>query len=150
MVTELVVAYLHFLSVLAVVGVVMTQLFLYKPGLSATAARTLQVVDALYGAAALVVVATGFLRVYWVGKGPAFYTGNPMFHALWAGFLAVGLLSIVPTVHFMRWGKGPRQGQAPAIAAGSYKSVRRALMAEIHLLALMPLLAVLMARGIGN
>jgi putative membrane protein len=148
--TEPIVAYLHFVSVLALAGLLTAELLLYRPGLNAATARLLQRVDALYGLSALVVVATGLLRVFWVGKGAAFYLGNPLFHALWILFVAVALLSIVPTVQFNRWGRGPSQGQAPSIPEPAFRRVRRILMIEVHLLALLPLLAVLMARGIGN
>jgi uncharacterized membrane protein len=32
----------------------------------------------------------------------------------------------------------------------TFKTMRRIIMAEVHLFAILPLLAVLMARGIGN
>jgi putative membrane protein len=150
MLTEPIVAYLHFISVLAVAAVLAAELLLYRRGLTAGTARLLQRIDGVYGIAAVGVAATGFLRVFWVGKGAALYTGNPVFHALWALFLAVGLLSILPTVQFIRWGKGPAQGQAPAIPEAAFQRVRRAILMEVHLLAVLPLLAVLMARGIGG
>lgn len=147
---EPIVAYLHFVSVLALTGLLTTELLLYRPGLTAATARLLQRVDGLYGFSALVVLVTGLLRVFWVGKGAAFYLGNPLFHALWVLFVVVALLSIVPTVQFNRWGRGPAQGQAPTIPEPAFRRVRRILMIEVHLLAVLPLLAVLMARGIGN
>jgi putative membrane protein len=150
MLAEAIVAYLHFVSVLALAGLLVAELLLYRRGLTAGGAAVLQRVDLAFGLAAAGVLVTGVVRVFWVGKGAAYYLGNPVFHALWIGFVAVALISLAPTLHFLRWGRGPRQGQAPVIPERSFKLVRRALMTEVHLLAILPLLAVLMARGIGN
>jgi putative membrane protein len=150
MAAEWIVAYLHFISVLALAGLLVAELLLYRPALNAASAALLQRVDLAFGITAGVVLATGLLRVFWVGKGAAYYLGNPFFHALWIGFLVVASISIAPTLHFLRWGKGPRQGQAPVIPEPSFKLVRRALLIEVHLFAILPLLAVLMARGIGR
>ncbi len=148
--TEAILAYLHFLSVFATASFLVAELLLYRRGLTAGAAALLQRVDLFFGISAGVVLVSGLLRVFWVGKGAAFYVGNPVFHALWIGFVIVALISIVPTIHFIRWGRGPRQGQAPAIAEPAFRRTRRLLMLEVHLFAILPLLAVLMARGVGN
>src|SRR5262249_42797205 len=142
MVPELIVAYAHYVSVLGLAGVLSAELLMYRRGMTAATARTLQKGDRWYGIVAALVVITGLLRVYWVGKGYAYYHANPAFHILWVMFVVVGLISIIPTMQFMKWGKGPAQGQAPTIAEGDFKKVRRILMAEVHLLGVMPLFAV--------
>ncbi|HEX7928389.1 MAG TPA: DUF2214 family protein [bacterium] len=144
MATEMIVAYLHYIGVLGVAATLSAELLMLRPGLNAATAKLIQRVDGVYGVTALIVVVTGFMRVWWVGKGAAFYTGNPVFHALWILFVVIGLISILPTIQFMRWGKGA------AITDAAVKKQRRIVMVEVHLLAIAPLLAVLMARGIGN
>jgi putative membrane protein len=150
MVAESIVAYLHYVSVLGVAGVLTAELLMYRREMTPATARMIRKIDSFYGLSAAGVVVTGLLRVYWVGKGYAFYHHNPFFHALWITFVVVGLLSIVPTMHFIRWGKAPNDGHAPSISEATYKKMHRILMAEVHLVAIMPLLAVLMARGVGN
>ena len=56
----------------------------------------------------------------------------------------VGLLSIVPTLRFIRW---RRAGGLPDAAA--WRNTRGWMQAQLALLVLIPVAAVLMARGIG-
>ena len=64
-------------------------------------------------------------------------------------FVVIGLISIAPTVRFLRWRKALRAtGALPSEA--EVKSTRRLVMVEAHLLALIPLLAVFLARGVGT
>src|SRR5436190_19081777 len=58
------------------------------------------------------------------------YLPNPFFVAKMLLYIAIATLSIKPTTSFIRW--------------------RRRLHAEVALLALIPLMTVLMARGIGR
>jgi putative membrane protein len=59
-------------------------------------------------------------------------------------FGVAALLSIYPTVFFLKHRKGPEK-QSVAIP----KSLRLILKIELALILLIPLLAVLMARGVG-
>jgi putative membrane protein len=66
------------------------------------------------------------------------------------GFFAVaGLLSIYPTVQFLRWRKSLRQQQLPALDTGTRRTIRMILHIELTLLFAMMLCAAMMARGIG-
>lgn len=46
--------------------------------------------------------------------------GNSLFHAKLGLFILVGLLSILPTVVFIKWRKTLKAGQVPAPSAGRY------------------------------
>jgi putative membrane protein len=65
-------------------------------------------------------------------------------------FLAVGLISIQPTIMFSRWRKAFEHDVAFAVGDAERKRVRRLLMIEVHLAALIPVFAVIMARGLGR
>ena len=65
--------------------------------------RRLARIDGGYGATALLILVIGAGRVFYGGKGWAFYESNPFFWAKMAAFLLVGLASIVPTLAFLRW-----------------------------------------------
>ena len=60
------------------------------------------------------------------------------------------MLSIYPTREFLSWRKSLRQGQIPAVDAGKLNTIGRVIHWELSLVALLLLLAVLMARGIGH
>ena len=82
-------------------------------------------------------------------KGQAFYFSNPVFHAKLTLFVLVGLLSIYPTVRFIKWGAQTKQGLAPVVPAAEYARIMLMLRAELVLLLGMALCASLMARGVG-
>ena len=67
-----------------------------------------------------------------------------MFWTKIAIFLLVGLLSIPPTLAFLRW---KRAQDAPP--ATEITRVRRFLLAEVALFALLPVFAAAVARGYG-
>jgi len=65
-------------------------------------------------------------------------------------FIAIALLSIPPTIHFLSWTPQLKEGHPPEIAARQYHHIKAHLILETVLLLLMPLPAVLMARGVGT
>lgn len=148
MTTDAWLAYLHFVSIIGLFSLLVSQTVLCRPGLSAELAQRLQRLDLAYGAFAVLALLTGLLRLYAGAKGSAFYVSNPVFHAKMTVYVAVGLLSILPTVRFLQWSRAARAtGRGPGDAA--VQTVRRVLFAELLLAALLPLLATLMARGLG-
>jgi len=141
---DAIVAWLHFLAVFVLVGSLAAELILFRREMSATAQRMLRVTDLHYGIAAAIVLITGLLRVFWFGKGSAFYAGNLFFWVLVGLFAVVGLLSLPPTFFYMRW----RKPAAPAtVIEADYRRIRRFLWLQAIGLALAPLAATLMARG---
>jgi putative membrane protein len=150
MLTEALVAYAHVLSILLLGMCLAYELILYRRGLALREARLLLRIDLLYLFAALAVLASGLLRVFAVGKGSAFYLDNPVFYAKLALFLGVALLSLPPTFHYLRWRPALAAGQAPEVPEPVYRRIRRYLHAEMTLFLLIPLLAALLARGIGK
>ena len=88
--------------------------------------------------------------MYYFEKGKSFYGTNPYFQAKLALFLVVGLLSIYPTLRFLKWRAQTKQGLAPVLAANEYKAIMLLLRIELVLLLAIALCASLMARGIGS
>ena len=147
---EPVVAYLHDLSMIFIGAFLTVEMILCRPGLSAAHVRLLPRLDVGYFSAALVALATGLLRVFFYAKGWPFYVSNPIFWVKMALYLAVALISISPTIQFIRWSRLLGAGATPLPAPGDVARVRRLVHLEVGLLALIPLMAVLMARGIGR
>lgn len=137
-------ALLHYLSIFAVVAVIVAELVLCKGVLDPATVRRLSGIDRVYPIAALLALATGFARVFLGPKGWWFYGANPFFWAKLGVFIAIGLLSIPPTIAFIRWRKS---GVAPTAAETA--GTRRYISWQTMLLPLLPVCAVLMARGIG-
>lgn len=141
---DLLLALLHHLIVFALVAVLYAQYLLLGGPPDATRLRTVGQLDKAYAGLAAGILIIGFARAAHGAKGWDFYADNPVFWAKIAAFGVIGLLSAVPTVRFLRW-----QKQAGLPDAQSWHATRRWILAELLLLPLLPLLAILMARGIG-
>ncbi|MEZ5541045.1 MAG: DUF2214 family protein [Pseudomonadota bacterium] len=142
--TEVIIRTVHFLGIMVLASMLVGEHLLLKPRLGAEDIRRLAVIDAIYGLSALVVLGAGLSLWLWTGKPAAYYSGNPVFHAKLGAFVLLGLLSIYPTVFLLRQRKSP--AAIIAVPARLIHIVR----AELLVLLLLPVLAVLMAHGYGQ
>ena len=94
-------------------------------------------------------IVTGVARVNFGIKGAAFYQHNPIFWTKIGLFVLVGLLSIPPTIAYIRWGRRNASGSAIALEGGEYVPMRVFLWLELIVFLFIPLCAVFMARGLG-
>ncbi|MFC5607104.1 DUF2214 family protein [Variovorax soli] len=150
MTLEAILAYVHLLAILTMVVFISSEAALCRvEWINKAVVERLARVDAIYGMAALVVLATGIARTVWGVKGPAWYWTNPLLHVKLTLFIIVGLMSIVPTMTYLRWRKQLRAGGAlPADA--EVRKTRKLVMIQAHILVLIPLFAVFLARGFGK
>ena len=148
MLTESLLAYVHFVAILTLVVFITSEAALCRPEwMNAAVVRRLARVDILYMAAAMAVLATGFARTYFGVKGFEWYWHQPLLHLKLTVFVVVGLMSIGPTRAFIRWRKAlDANGALPAEA--EVRQVRRWIMIQAHLVVLIPLAATLLARGV--
>jgi len=142
-------AFLHHLMAFTLVACVVYEFIAYRKGLTIEEARRIQRADLIYGISAGLLLVVGLLRVYFFEKGPAFYSNNPFFWVKMNAFLVVGLLSIDPTIRYLRWNKILKENKAPEITDREYKRTRLLLTLEVMGLAVILFAAALMARGIG-
>jgi len=146
---EPLIAYLHYLSIILLAGFLVGELVMCRAGMTTEQARRLAGIDAVFFASALAALATGLLRLFFYAKGVSFYTGNPTFWVKMALYVIIAVISIKPTRTFLGWKRAAAErGTAPA--GEEIAAARRLIHIELGLLALMPLMAVLMARGIGR
>jgi putative membrane protein len=146
---EPLVAYLHYLAIVLIAGFLVAEIVVCRPSLDAERVRLLPRLDIVFFAGALLALATGLLRLFYYAKGVGFYLPNPFFIVKMALYVVIASLSIKPTMAFLRWRRRlDASGALPP--AAEIASARRLIHIEVALLALMPLMAVLMARGIGR
>jgi putative membrane protein len=148
-VTEVLVVYLHFAAMILIAVFLAIEFLICVPGLVRERVKLLARVDLLYLIAAVLALASGAARLVWFGKGAGFYLHNPVFYIKLALFVAVGLISVPPTMHYLRWLRMLETGAGAVAADFEVLRARRYVLAELVLFAFIPLLAVLMARGIG-
>ena len=136
-------AFLHHLAAFTVVATIATEFVLLRGEINERTARTIRIVDAAYGASAGAVLFIGALRVFYFEKGSAYYFHSVPFLAKMALFLAVGLLSIYPTLTFRSWGSSLN------VDARTLRTLRRLVHWELAAVVGILLCAAMMARGVG-
>jgi putative membrane protein len=142
----IIVAWLHYASIMLMIASLLGEHLLLKPEMTVTEARTIQRLDIVYGASATTVLATGILRMF-LEKGPAYYNQHIAFHILFGIFVIAALLSIYPTVIFLRWRGAARAGQGQQLAPAQFKKIQMIVRVEMTLLLLAPFFATWMAHG---
>ncbi len=145
MTTELFLRYLHFISIFAIVGSLVSEHMLLQKQMTRAAIGKVARIDAVYGVAALMLLGAGL--TLWLGsfgKPAIVYTKNWIFHTKLTLFILIGLLSIYPTIFFLKNRKGN-----PEEIVNIPKVVFMLVRFEILLLFIIPLLAGLMSRGVG-
>lgn len=142
-------AFFHYAAIFLTLTFLTVGMTLCRAPIGAATAVRLSRIDMFYFIAAMLVLLSGLARIFYGAKGSAFYLHNQMFYAKVGVFVLVGLLSLVPTIRFMRWAKAAKANVAYSVPAAEIASVRRFIHAELFLLLLLPLLAAFMARGIG-
>jgi len=147
---DAILAYLHFMAIFLLFSFLTVETMMMRGALDAPAVRLLGRVDIWYFGSGIAALATGFLRLVWGVKGAEFYlTAWPLYVKL-ALFLAVGVLSVSPTLRFIRWRRMFERDAAWSVPDGERRLVRRLVMIEVHLAALIPLAAVIMSRGLAR
>jgi putative membrane protein len=148
MLPEALLEYFHIAAILALTVFLASEAALCRPEwINAAVVRRLVRVDMIYAASAVAVLLSGLARIGWGAKGSAWYWHQPLLHLKLGLFVVIGLLSIKPTLMFMRWRKQlDAGGTLPPEAA--VRSARRWVMIEAHLLALVPLAGTLLAKNV--
>ncbi|WP_077035739.1 DUF2214 family protein [Pelomonas sp. KK5] len=147
--TPALVAFAHFLAAFGLVGTLVFEWLTFSPAPTLREAKRLATADRWYGISAVVLLVAGFVRAAHFEKGWAYYQHNPFFHAKLGLFVLIGLLSIVPTVRYIKWGAELKAGRAPVVTEAQYRRTRLCLNLQMILLPLLVLCASLMAHGIG-
>lgn len=109
--------------------------------------RRIQQVDLWYGISAGVLLVAGLLRVFFE-KGVNFYVGNPLFWVKMTLVTVVGVISIYPTVRYIKWGKHA-DDDVLVIPDDEHQRIRLLLNVQLIGIGLILLAAPAMARAIG-
>jgi putative membrane protein len=135
----------HHLLIFAIFGLLFAEMVVLHGEVNAATVRRLARFDMLYGIFAALVIVIGFSRAIFAAKGWAYYSHNGFFWAKIGTFALIGLLSILPTIAFVRW---RRPGGMPPPA--DLRKVKMYVHIELTLFLLLPLFAAAMARGYGQ
>ena len=146
---DLVLAIAHHLLVFSLAGVLAFELGVVRPGIAAKDIARIAGVDLWYAILAAAIVIVGFVRANFAAKGWGYYSHNGFFWSKIGTFALVGVLSIIPTIAFIRWRRAAKADPAFTPPEADLRNVKRILWGEALLFLLIPVFAALMARGYG-
>ena len=144
MLAEILTRYAHFIFILIMTSALIGEALLLKPVMTRSDLKTMAKLDAVYGLSAVLLVAAGLTLWLGVGKPAEYYTQNPVFHLKLTLAVVIGLISIYPTVFYLKKSRGNDLQEQIPVPTG----IQKAVILQIALLALIPMLAILAARGI--
>jgi putative membrane protein len=144
MFTEIVVRYFHFISIFVLFSALVAEHLLLSKSMTRSQLQRVATLDAVYGVAALLALVTGLMLWFVVGKPAGFYTQNAVFHTKVLLFVIAALLSIYPTLFFVKNRKGN-----PHDTVVLPKPIIMLVRLELLIFAIMPLLGTLVSRSVG-
>jgi putative membrane protein len=147
MITDLLLAICHHLLVFSLFAILAVELVWLKSGIDLAGLKRLGRLDTAFGIVAGLVVVVGISRVFFGLKGAEYYAASPSFWAKMAAFVAVGLLSILPTLKIIGWRRRAESEPGFLPSATDISGARRFLHIEATLFLLIPIFAAAMARG---
>jgi putative membrane protein len=147
---DLILAIAHHLLIFVLAAALVAECVLVRPGLAGRELRLLANIDQAFGAGALAVIVVGVLRVFFGLKGWEFYVYSWSFWLKMAAFVAVGLLSIQPTLRILAWRRASERATGLYVALDNeISAARRMSRCEGAVFLLIAIFAAMMARGVG-
>jgi putative membrane protein len=151
MLTDALLLYLHLSAMLGLAVFLTAKTSLTRVGaVDAAVLARLRRLDVWVWGSFAAVLASGLALVFWGVKGPQWLLHNPL---LWAKVLLLALMAAMSWPSTRRLARWAHQGQraAPWVPppAAEIRQERRWLMAQSHVMVIIPLLATLMSHGFG-
>lgn len=148
LVRDALLAFAHFIAIFSLASLLVGELILFRKVILADAFHRLRTIDRWYGIAAGVVILTGLSRVFLGIKGASFYAHNPVFWTKMGLFVIVALLSILPTIAYVKSGDRIGTGDPITFGDAEFGRIRTLLWAQVAVFIFIPLCATFMARGL--
>ena len=147
---DAILAYLHYTAIFMLFGFLVSEAMAFRGTLDEKAIRLLGRIDLWYFGSAIAALVTGGLRLVFGAKGPDFYLNAWPIYAKIGLFVAIAIVSVTPTMTFVRWRRALDHDPNWQVPEAESARMRRLVMVQLHLAALLPLFAVIMSRGLGR
>lgn len=146
---DAILAYLHHLGIGLLIVCLAMETALVRQPFTAMLIYRLARIDSGTGFAAALILFAGVGRVMYGLKGSEFYISNHMFWTKMTMFALAALASIPVTITILKWRKAAIVNANFQPDAKSLRRVQRHIQIEWGIILIIPLAAVLMARGFG-
>lgn len=130
-------------------GLLLTEYWLCRRMPDRTQAKLLGMVDLGYFLALIASLATGLARALYYGQDASYYLANRLFWLKMTIFLVVCLVAVAPALQYIRWNREARTAPSFAPLTREVERVRASIAIGLGLWLILPLLAILVARGYG-
>lgn len=137
----IIVKYLHIASIMGLCSCLVLEHLMVKAQMTKEELKKIIFVDAIYGISAVLILITGLLLWFAVGKPSDFYTQNSIIHIKVTIFIVIGLLSIYPTKFFLK----SRKSTEETIILP--KMIIMLIRTSLLLVMILPFLAIMLAQG---
>ena len=139
--TEIVFRYIHFIGIMSLSATLVMQHLILSSEVTKKELQKIAFIDMIYGISAVLTLVAGLVLLMGVGKEVSFYMTNWVFHVKLTLFVLVLLLSIYPTLFFIRNKKSNDQ------LIKMPKVIIMLVRTQLLLVFIIPVLGVLVARG---
>lgn len=143
-------AWLHLLAAGLGAGLLLAEYWLCRRMPDRIQVRILSQVDLSYQFALIGSLATGLVRVLYYGQEATYYLSNRLFWLKVVIFLALAVVAVGPSMQFLRWSREAQATPAFAPLTREFERVRSAIALGLGLWLILPLVAILVARGFGG
>ena len=141
--------YIHFLSIMLLMGALISEYFLLKTKQSEQQIKMLSYSAVIHLVSLGLLLITGILRWFVYGKGAVYYSKNPIFHTKLTLYIIVLILAIIQTARLFKWNKQRKENRLQVQNPIAVKKMFVFLRLEILLVIIIPLLAIIVMRGTG-
>jgi len=142
-------AWLHLLAIGVGAGMLLTEYWLCRRMPDRIQVRLLGQVDMGYQLALIGSLATGLARALYYGQDVAYYLANRLFWLKIAIFFTIVLVAIAPTLQYIRWNREARSAPTFTPLERDVERARASIALGLGLWLILPLIAILVARGYG-
>ncbi len=146
---EIFLAYTHILGILIIFIALFVENMVISKEMTLKEMKRLAKADSWYGIGAIVMLITGFARIYLVGKPSDYYWSHHLFLIKLGIFTVAGLLSIYPTIQFIKVLKKLKADGITEFTWEEAPKFKGIIRFQLALLLSLPFLANMIARGMG-
>jgi len=139
--------YLHILGIMLLMGSLMAEYLIAKIKITKESVRMLSIANSIFLISLVVVLISGLFRWFMFGKGNDFYMTNPFFHTKLTLYIILAIIAFFPGRKINKWKKQINNDSLYQIPEKGIKSLLLLFRIEFALIIIIPLLAVLIARG---